>query len=113
MAMGRGSGGGIVITQWAATKHTFSTAGNTATVTATLPGGQTGIPRVLRASGGVSGIATITYGASAQVIAPINPNAPYTDVLIPATAFPNPTGSVPIKLTGDAAGTLRATVGFQ
>lgn len=104
----------LVISQWASAQVTVTAGSTTATTaTVTLPGGQTGYPRVLRVSGSASGQASITFGASAQVIALCNPNAPYSDVRIPPSAFPNPTGAVPVSVIVDAAGTVRVAIGFQ
>ena len=98
--------------QWASAAYTASAAGSSSE-TATLPSGQTGRPSILRVSGSVSGEVVLTYGNAAQIIAPVNPNAQYTDIQIPASAFPAPTGSVTMTLTADGAGVIRALIGFQ
>lgn len=97
--------------QWASASYTASGAG-TSSETATLPSNQTGKPILLRVSGSVSGQVVLTYGNAAQIIAPVNPNAPYSDIPIPGSAFPAPTGSVTMSLTADGAGVIRALVGF-
>lgn len=113
----RGAGppsGAIAITQWAtavATNSTTATA--TSTVTATLPAGQTGRPRILRASGNQTALSIITYGASAQIHVPVNPNAQYSQDAIPPSAFPSPTNSVPVTVTLYGKGSVLVSIGFQ
>lgn len=97
--------------QDAAAANTFSAAGST-TVSTTLPSGSVGIPFRLRVSGSVSGAVALTYGNNAQIIAPVNPNAPYTEIEIPLSAFPTPLNSVSLTLTADGAGVIRAIVSF-
>ena len=99
------------VKQWASTAYAASAAGSE-TATVTLPGGQVGKPVMLRGSGSVSGQISLTYGNNAEIIVPVNPNAPYAETVIPSTAFPNPTGSVTLTITADGAGTIRALVGF-
>ena len=103
--------GGNAVKQWAGNSNTFTAQGN-ASLTITLPSGQTGKPVIMRGSGSVSGQITLTYGNVAQVIVPINPNAPYSEVVIPPAAFPSPTSSVVVTVTGDAAGVIRCLIGF-
>lgn len=97
--------------QWAHKAYTATAAGST-TVTPTLPGGQVGRPVVLRGSGSVSGVITLTYGNNAEIAVPVNPNAPYSDAEIPASAFPAPTGQVSVTIAADGAGVIRAFIGF-
>lgn len=104
-------GAGSAVKQWASAANTFTAAG-TASVSPALPGSGTGRPIKLRASGSVSGQASITIGNTAAIIAPVNPNAGFTEVDIPASAFPSPVGSVTVSVTADGAGTIRAFVGF-
>ena len=99
------------IAVWASAANTFSAAGS-ATSTPTLPGGAIGFPRVVRASGNVSGQVVVNISNNQQVIVPVNPNAPFTEVAIPASAFPIKTGQVSVTLTSDGAGTIRALIGF-
>ncbi len=96
---------------WASASNTFAAAGSS-NQTATLPGSAVGRPRVLRASGSVSGQVSITISNTQTIIAPVNSNAPYTEVELPAYAFPTDTGAVPVTLDADGAGTIRALVGF-
>ena len=105
--MGAGSG----VKQWASASNTFAAAGS-ATVSATLPGNGTGRPIKLRASGSVSGQASILVGNTSTIIAPVNPNAPFTEVEIPASAFAGPVGTVSVTLTADGSGVIRSLVGF-
>ncbi|MEM3829118.1 MAG: hypothetical protein QXP36_07895 [Conexivisphaerales archaeon] len=100
-----------VIEQWASLTNTFSAAG-TYSGAASLPAGQTGEPLLIRGSGNVSGMITLTFGNGAQVLVPVNPNAPYTEIPIPKSGFPFPVNSVSLTLTADGAGTIRALVGF-
>ena len=100
------------VKQWASVAYSPTAAGDEV-ATVTLPGGQVGKPLVLRGSGSVSGEITLTYGNNAQIKVPVNPNAPYSETQIPASAFPNPTGSVTVTITADGAGTIRAYVGFN
>lgn len=101
--------------QTAVATHT-STAAETsfATVTATLAGGAIGRPLVIYASGSVSGIVQFQFGANATYAVSIAPNQLPVRYVIPASAFPNKTGQVPIQFecTG-GAGTLIAIVEFQ
>lgn len=97
--------------QWASATYTASAAGSS-TETITLPNQQTGRPVMLRGSGSVSGQIVLTYGNAAQIIVPVNPNAPFSESPIPASAFPNPTGSVTVTVTADGAGVIRALIGF-
>ena len=99
------------IKQWASTSNTFAGAG-TQSKTATLPGGATGRPVLLRASGSVSGEVDLTIGNGAIIAVPVNPNAPYTDAIIPASAFVSAVGEVTLSLVGDGAGVIRCLVGF-
>lgn len=99
------------VKQWAVKDNTFSAAGE-ATVTPTLPGGGTGKPVKIRASGNVAGWATINIGAQSQIVILINPNAPYTEEAIPGSAFPGVVGSVPVDLNASGAGTLVVSIGF-
>ena len=90
-----------------------TTAANTATSgTCTLPGGATGKPVKITASGAVSGYVVINVGTQAQFVLPVNPNAPFTEKAIPATAFPSPVNSVPISVTTTATGSVVVTISF-
>ena len=100
-----------VIEQWAALVNTFAAAGNFSG-SASLPAGQTGEPLLIRGSGSISGMVTLTFGNGAQVLVPVNPNAPYTEIPIPKTGFPFPVNSVSLTLTADGVGVIRALVGF-
>ena len=91
--------------------NTFTAAGSVSG-TAALGNGQVGKPVKIKVSGSVSGQALITYGNNASKIVPCNPNAPFTEDVIPASAFPKPTNAVSITLTGDGAGVIRAIVTF-
>lgn len=104
-----GTRAGNPVKQWAS--GTATAAGATS-VTITLPGGQVGKPIKLRGSGTVSGQIALTYGNNAQVLIPVNPNAPYSEDIIPSSAFPSPTGQVTVTITLDVAGVIRALVGF-
>ena len=101
-------------TQTAVATHT-STAAETSftTVAATLPGGATGRPIKLKASGSVSGIVQIQFGSQAVYSIPAAPNQLPAEYVIPASAFPNKVNSVNIQFecTG-GAGTLIGVVEF-
>lgn len=109
-AMGH-SGAGAQGLLWASTSNTFAAAGN-ASKTATLPGSAVGRPRMLRASGSVSGEVDIAVSNTQTLICPVNPNAPYTEIALPSYAFPTATGAVPVTLVADGAGVIRAVIGF-
>lgn len=102
---------GVKPKQWASASYTASAAGSS-TLSPQLPGGQVGRPVTLRGSGSVSGQVVLTYGNNAQIIVPVNPNAPFSDAEIPASAFPAPTGQVSVTVTADGAGVIRALIGF-
>ena len=104
-------GAGVKPKQWASAAYTATAAGSS-NLTPQLPGGQVGRPTVLRGSGSVSGQIVLTYGNNAQIVVPVNPNAPFSDAEIPASAFPAPTGQVSVTVTADGAGVIRALVGF-
>jgi hypothetical protein len=90
-----------------------TTAGGTATSGAcTLPGGATGKPVKITASGAVAGYVVINVGTQAQFVLPVNPNAPFTEKALPSTAFPSPVNSVPISVTTTAAGSVVVTISF-
>jgi hypothetical protein len=98
--------------QWA--KATASaTLATSAAATASLPGTAVGSPKKLRAYGTVSGDVTINIGNTQQIIVPINPNAPFTEVAVPAAAFPNKVNGVAIVLNQYGSGTVGALVGFS
>ena len=101
-------------TQTAVATHTSSAAETSfTTVNATLPGGATGRPVKIKASGSVSGIVQFQFGAQAQYAIPVAPNQLPVEYVIPVSAFPNKTNEVPVQFecTG-GAGTLIAVVEF-
>ncbi len=104
-----GRGGGAK--QSAVAQNTFAAAG-TASVTPTLPGGAVGKPYRMRVSGSVAGYATMNIGTQAQVVCLVNPNAPFTEQPIPASAFPSAVGSVPVSLTASGAGVISVAIDF-
>lgn len=112
MMRGSASGGNK---QTAVATHT-STAAETSftTVNATLPGGATGRPIKIKASGSVSGIVQFGFGAAAVYAIPVAPNQNPVEYTIPASAFPNKVNSVPVQFecTG-GIGTLIAVVEFN
>lgn len=83
------------------------------TVAASLPGGATGKPITLRASGSVAGIVQIQFGAQAVYNIPVAPNQNPVEYKIPPSAYPNKVNSVNIGFQAFAAGTLLGTVDFQ
>ena len=101
--------------QTALATHT-STAAETSftTVAAALPGGATGRPFKLKASGSISGIVQIQYGSQAVYAIPVAPNQIPIEYLIPASAFPNKVNSVNVQFecTG-GVGTLIGIVEFN
>lgn len=96
---------------WASASNTFTAAGS-ASLTPALGAGQIGKPVVIRASGGVSGNVVLTFGNNAEIVVLVNPNAAYTEEVIPATAFPVASNSVSVTANADGAGTIRVAVGF-
>ena len=98
--------------QMAVAANTFTGAGS-ANLTPTLPGGAPGMPRRVRASGSVSGYVTISIGTQAQLVLLVNPNAPFTEIAIPPSAFPGPVNSVPVSVTAAGAGTITVVVVFD
>ena len=112
--MMRSSSPGSKNVQTALATHT-STAAETSftTVDATLPGGATGRPVKLKASGSISGIVQIQFGAQATYAIPVAPNQLPVEYAIPTSAFPNKTNTVPVQFecTG-GVGTLIAVIEF-
>lgn len=98
------------IKQWAS--DALDAAAGSQSETLSLPQGAVGIPKVLKVSGAVSALVTITFGNGAQVVAVCNPNGPKDEVEIPSTAFPNPTNSVAVTVNASAAGYVYIAVGF-
>lgn len=102
----RGSG-----KQDATATATFTAAGSQ-NVTPELPGGATGRPIKVKASGSVSGVVLINVGTQAQLALPVNPNAPYTERDIPANAFPSPVNNLPLTIQATGAGAITVVVTF-
>ena len=98
------------IKQWAS--DLLDAAAGVQTVTVSLPGGQTGLPRKLRAGGAVAATVSIQFGNNAAVVVLVNPNAEPDTIDIPASAFPNPTNSVTLTVNASAAGYVSLAVGF-
>ena len=101
-------------TQTAVATHTSTDAETSfTTVNATLSGGAVGRPIKLKASGSVSGLVQFQFGAQATYAIPVAPNQNPVEYLIPASAFPNKTGTVPVQFecTG-GVGTLIAVIEF-
>ncbi|MEM0135723.1 MAG: hypothetical protein QXU18_10965 [Thermoplasmatales archaeon] len=94
----RGSGSATVSPSGAVTSPTA--------VTVTFPNGVAGIPVQIRASGSVSGLVILQYGAGPQIQLPVNPNAPFTSVAIPKSAFPNAVTSVNLQYEASGAGSI-------
>lgn len=103
--------GALTYKQSATATNTFTAAG-TATITPTLPGGASGRPVRIRASGSVAGYVTLNIGTNAQIVVAVNPNAPQQSEAIPASAFPNPVNSVTTSATAAGAGFIVVTVDF-
>ena len=107
-------GGSSGLAQTAVATHT-STAAETSftTVAASLPGGATGKPRKLKASGSVSGIVQIAFGNQAAYAIPVAPNQFPVEYIIPASAFPNAVNALNVQFecTG-GVGTLIAVIEF-
>ena len=81
-------------------------------VTATLPGGASGRPKLLRASGAVGGSVSMNFGNNQQVTVLVNPNAPPDEKPIPAQAS-GVTQSISLTVFAAAAGYIFITVGFK
>jgi hypothetical protein len=79
-------------------------------VTASFPGNSTAIPRRLRVSGSVSGFVELQVSQNQYISLPANPNAPFTEIMIPPSAFSGPVTGVSLLFQADAAGTIRAFV---
>ena len=97
--------------QSATASNTFTAAG-TAAITPTLPGGASGRPVRIRASGSVAGYVTLNIGTQAQIVVMVNPNAPQQEQPIPASAFPNAVNSVATSATAAGAGLIVVTIDF-
>ncbi len=103
--------GNAAAKQQAVASNTFAAAG-TASLTPTLPGGATGKPIYVRVSGSVAGYVTVAVGTQAQFVVLVNPNAPFTQEPLPASAFPSPVNAVPVSATAAGAGTISVVIGF-
>jgi hypothetical protein len=91
--------------------HTATDAETTTTaVTASFPGNSTAIPRRLRVSGSVSGFVELQVSQNQYISLPANPNAPFTEIMIPPSAFSGPVTGVSLLFQADDAGTIRAFV---
>jgi hypothetical protein len=103
------------LNQTALAQHTSTAAETTfTTVTATLPGGAIGRPLKIYASGSVSGVVQFQFGANASYAISIAPNQLPVEYVIPASAFPNKTGQVPVQfMCSGGVGTLIAIVEFM
>ena len=95
----------VVGTGSATVVPTGAVSTNTA-VTVTFPNGVSGVPVALRASGSVSGIIVLQYGAGDQVQLPVNPNAPFTQVKIPSGAYKTPVSTVNLYYQAAGAGSI-------
>ena len=104
-------GGNSGIKQSATASNTFTAAG-TAAITPTLPGGASGRPVKIRASGSVAGYVTLNVGTQAQIVVLVNPNAPAAEQAIPPQAFPNPVNSVATSATASGAGLVVVAIDF-
>lgn len=108
------SSGNTGLEQTANAYHT-STAAETSftTVAATLAGGATGQPIVVRASGSISGIVRIQFGSQSYYDIPVAPNQNPVDYPIPSSAFPNRVNSVNVLfMNTGGVGTNLAVVVF-
>lgn len=83
---------------------------STTAVTASFPGNSTAIPRRIRVSGSVSGFVELQVSQNQYIALPANPNAPFTEIMIPPSAFSGPVTGVSLLFQADAAGTIRAFV---
>ena len=91
--------------------HTATGAETTTTsVTATWPGNSTAIPRRLRVSGNVSGFVELQVSQNQYIQLPCNPNAAFTEMMVPPSAFSGPVTGVALLFQCDDAGTIRAFV---
>jgi hypothetical protein len=79
-------------------------------VTATFPGNSTAIPRRIRVSGNVSGYVQLQVSQNRYIAVPVNPNAAYTEEMIPTTAFSGPVTAVALSVTLNAAGSVNILV---
>lgn len=103
------NGATVAYKNTAVASHTATAAEtSTTSVTATFPGNSTAIPRRLRASGSVSGFIQLQVSQNSYISLPVNPNAPFTEIMIPASAFNGPVTGAAILFQADGAGTLRA-----
>ena len=109
----KGGKSGLRQTGFAA--HTSTAAESSfTTVNASLPGGATGRPIKLKASGSIAGLVQIQFGNQASYTLQVAPNQLPVEYEIPQTAFPNDVNSVPIlfECVG-GVGTLTAVVEFE
>jgi hypothetical protein len=100
--------------QTALAQHTSTAAETTfTTVTATLPGGATGKPIKVISSGSVGGVVQFQFGSQSVYQMPIAPNNLPVEYVIPASAFPNKTGSVQVGIMcSGGVGTIICIVEF-
>lgn len=80
--------------------------------TVTLPGGASGIPKMLKVGGAVSASVSLNYGNNQQVVAICNPNSPADLVDIPPQAS-GITQSVSVTVFAAAAGYVFISVAFE
>ena len=112
--MGAKKAGTTGMEQTANATHTSSAAESSfTTVAASLAGGATGMPIVVRASGSVGGIVRVQIGSQSYYDIPVAPNQNPVDYPVPASAFPNRVNSVNILFENTGgAGTNLAVVVF-
>jgi hypothetical protein len=97
---------------WAYASATLSAAGST-NLNPSLPGGATGIPRKIKASGSVAAVVTLAISNTQEITVLVNPNAPAAEELIPDKAFPGAQNSVAVTVTTSGAGTVYVAVAFE
>lgn len=92
--------------------NNLDAASGSQSVTVTLPGGASGVPKVLKVAGAVAASVTMSYGNNQQIVAIVNPNGPMDQVNIPPQAS-GVTQSVTLTVNASAAGYIYIAVGFQ
>jgi hypothetical protein len=90
-----------------------ATAAGATNLTLSLPSGAIGTPVKLKVAGTVGATVVMQISNSQQVVALVNPNAPPTEEIIPARAFPGKTNSVNVTATLAAAGNVYVSVAFK
>ena len=104
------NGSNIAYKNTAPASYTATASVSDESVTATFPGNSTAIPRRIRVSGSVSGYVQLQVSQNQYIAVPVNPNAAYTQEMIPPKAFSGPVTAVALSVTLNAAGSVNILV---